>query len=205
MDVLNVLKLFILKRVILCYVNCTSEKTPWGALAWGEALRGICEGMDSTAPCSGLALGAPRKPTHILFTSTPRWVPLPSPFFFFLFSLCLHCSAYGISVPRLAFEPVPLAVAAWSLNHWTILQVRKLRPSPEPHPACRPGAQLWTSIHTRQYVLRAVHRGVAPHTSVRHPWRLASSNPGCFSNCWHPETGGSGSTVFFIIKNVFML
>ena len=54
-----------------------------------------------------------------------QWVPisfLPSPLFFKLFFsylifLAMPC---GILVPRPGIEPRPLAVKAWSLNHWTM-------------------------------------------------------------------------------------
>ena len=36
-------------------------------------------------------------------------------FFFFW----LHCSVCGILVPGQGIEPTPLALKAWSLNHWT--------------------------------------------------------------------------------------
>ena len=45
-------------------------------------------------------------------------------FFFFFLNLFLYIfwlchMAYGILVPQLGIEPKPLAVRAWSLNHWT--------------------------------------------------------------------------------------
>lgn len=110
MEVLNVLELLILKRVILCYVNRTSEKTSQGALAWGEALQGICEGMDSTAPCPGLALGSSWKPTHILSFPHPGGYHYP-PHPFFFFSLSALFGLWDLS-SQTGIEPVPLAVAA---------------------------------------------------------------------------------------------
>ena len=41
-------------------------------------------------------------------------------FFFFLATLCPAC---GILVPWPGIEPVPPAVKAWSLNHWTAREV----------------------------------------------------------------------------------
>ena len=37
----------------------------------------------------------------------------------------LNCTmgAYGILVPQLGIEPMPLALEAWSLNHWTSREV----------------------------------------------------------------------------------
>ena len=46
--------------------------------------------------------------------------PLGIPFFFFFATLCI---AYGILVPRPGIEPMPAAVEAWSLNHWTAREV----------------------------------------------------------------------------------
>ena len=39
------------------------------------------------------------------------------------FCLWLHHKAYGILVPGPGIEPVPPAVKAWSLNHWTTREV----------------------------------------------------------------------------------
>ena len=38
---------------------------------------------------------------------------------FFFFFFWLHCSVCGILVPGPGIEPTPLALKAWSLNHWT--------------------------------------------------------------------------------------
>ena len=42
---------------------------------------------------------------------------------FCLFVFWLHRVTCGISVPRLGMEPMPPAVEAWSLNHWTTREV----------------------------------------------------------------------------------
>ena len=44
------------------------------------------------------------------------------PFFFFW----PHHTACGTLVPRPGIEPVPPAVEAWSLNHWTPREVPKV-------------------------------------------------------------------------------
>ena len=44
-------------------------------------------------------------------------------FFFFQFIFCPHCEACGILVPRPGIEPIPPAVEARSLNHWTAREV----------------------------------------------------------------------------------
>ena len=41
-------------------------------------------------------------------------------FFFFLGGGGLCCKVCGILAAQLGIEPMPLAVEAWSLNHWTI-------------------------------------------------------------------------------------
>ena len=48
-------------------------------------------------------------------------------FFFFFFNFWPHCTACGISVPRPGIEPMPPAVEARSLNHWT---TREVLPAP---------------------------------------------------------------------------
>ena len=49
-----------------------------------------------------------------------------SNFFFFFFGLLVwpHCAACGILVPQPGIEPVPPAVEAQSLNHWTAREVQ---------------------------------------------------------------------------------
>ena len=44
-------------------------------------------------------------------------------FFVCLFVFLLHCEAYGILVPWPGIEPVPPAVEALSLNHWTTREI----------------------------------------------------------------------------------
>ena len=41
-------------------------------------------------------------------------------FFFFFWS---HCTVCGILVPQSGIEPLPPALEAWSLNHWTVRKV----------------------------------------------------------------------------------
>ena len=41
--------------------------------------------------------------------------------FVFFFWPC--CTAYGILIPRPGIEPMPPALEAWSLNHWTTREV----------------------------------------------------------------------------------
>ena len=52
-------------------------------------------------------------------------------FVLFFFAVPLAC---GILAPQLGIEPVPLALEAWSLNHWTTREVHLqcLTPSAEP-------------------------------------------------------------------------
>ena len=76
-DVLNAPELFNLRWVILCCVKKISR----GALAWGQELQGLCGWTGNTAPRPGPALRAPWKPTHVLLAPSPRWAPLPSPFY----------------------------------------------------------------------------------------------------------------------------
>ena len=47
------------------------------------------------------------------------WSLLFCLFALFFFSLCFGCTAFGIVVSQLGIKPVPPAVEAWSLNHWT--------------------------------------------------------------------------------------
>ena len=44
-------------------------------------------------------------------------------FFFFFWSQLAAC---GILVPQLGMEPKPPALGAWSLNHWTTMEVLRL-------------------------------------------------------------------------------
>ena len=39
------------------------------------------------------------------------------------FSFWLHCEACGAFVPQPGMEPVPPALAVWSLNHWATREV----------------------------------------------------------------------------------
>ena len=39
------------------------------------------------------------------------------------FFFWLHREAYGASVPQPGIEPMPLALAVWSLNHWATREV----------------------------------------------------------------------------------
>ena len=43
--------------------------------------------------------------------------------FIYLFIFCLRCRACGTLVPQPGIEPVPPALQAWSLNHWTAREV----------------------------------------------------------------------------------
>ena len=43
--------------------------------------------------------------------------------FFYVFYLFFGHAAFGILVPRPGIEPVPPALEAWSLNHWTAREV----------------------------------------------------------------------------------
>ena len=45
---------------------------------------------------------------------------IDSPNFYFFWSCCVAC---GTLVPRPGIKPVPLALGAWSLNHWTAREV----------------------------------------------------------------------------------
>ena len=46
--------------------------------------------------------------------------------FFLFYRFWPRCAACGILVPRTGIEPVPPAVEAWSLNHWTAREVQNL-------------------------------------------------------------------------------
>ena len=57
-------------------------------------------------------------PFKFIFTKVDRChPPIAFPFFWLSHKAC------GILVPRPGIEPVPLAVEAWSLNHWTTREV----------------------------------------------------------------------------------
>ena len=44
----------------------------------------------------------------------------------FFFSFWLLCAACEILLPRSGIQPVPPAVEAWSVNHWTAREVPKI-------------------------------------------------------------------------------
>ena len=95
----------------------------WGFLFWNPG------------PISFMPLGAIQFRTEILLlNSRPRaktWKQPKCPLtdewikkMWFLF-FWPRCTAYGILVPQPGIEPVPPAVEAWSLNHWTTREVPK--------------------------------------------------------------------------------
>ena len=61
----------------------------------------------------------------ILMTSSSLNYLCKGLMFLFLFFFLPHCTACRILVPRPGIEPVPSAVEAWSLNHWTTREVPK--------------------------------------------------------------------------------
>ena len=78
----------------------------------------------------GLRHQPKRKGTQVPILVLPRPCRVPTPgskaldwrnFFLFLAMLCSMC---GILVPRPGIKPAPLALEAWSLNPWTVREVR---------------------------------------------------------------------------------
>ena len=57
---------------------------------------------------------------HMEFIQLPGYCILLWAFLIFFLP---HCIAYGILIPQPGIEPMPAAVEAWSLNHWTAREV----------------------------------------------------------------------------------
>ena len=108
--------------------------------------------------CWGMVQGSPPLLTvrYVLGTpSLPRPPPIhpPAPLYFIIYLFIYfwpRCLACGILVPQPGIQPVPPAVEAWSLNHWTAREV----PSPpllnvKCFPCVQPGALTMTKSHTR--------------------------------------------------------
>ena len=125
-------------KFISAHIKFLSYLIMWGLVScWNVQERTVIQkkklssllGKKSSEGLKGHLSSTPSRIRHLFSLgltsfnhSMVRWPPDCSVIFFFL----LHHAACGILVPWPGIEPMPPALQAWSLNHWTTREVLRV-------------------------------------------------------------------------------